>query len=1111
MRNSFLYFVVVFLLAVNFFAVSPPGQMNYQGVLRDDDGVPLDGLYDMVFTFFSDATAGDEILIDSHQAAGSGAVTVSEGLFNVALASGTLTDGSGSGTYTALSNVFADYGEVWIQVNIGGEDLSPRVRVLASAYALNADSLDGLDSTAFLTSESDPSVGSLTSGKWCTSPDGLIVECTSDLPVVSDGDWTISGSDLYSSQAGAVGVGTTTPERKLHVEGNMLVKTYGAVILDQEQALVPAQWSANFAWQSFTAGMDGTLSSISVNLRSPYSDESNCTALVRIYSGEGTVGAILYSQSIMLSGGWSWVPISLSTPLTVTTGNQYTIWIDPAANERSWIHCSAGDPYPGGRLNYDADWDASFRTYIGNGLSPALLVTDQSRIGVGTSTPTKNLHLFSQSNDDGLTFQVADNTYSQGLMFQNSGGFYTWRIYRKDNGASYPDLVFANGASGELSSLDDMVTFQHGGQVGIGNADPSYLLDVAGDIRTEGALRDAAGDSGTAGQILSSTGTGIDWITLLASTITSTDILNWNTAFGWGDHSTAGYLTDHLWTQNGDDIYFDTGYVGIGTDSPLGSLHVVAEEVLDQSQTQGNLVQSPSSLRWQSFTAGLDGDMVRITFLETGINGASRDFDFYEGEGTGGTLLHHDTVQLVSGEDTYIFSTPVAITAGQVYTFALSGPSLIMPMDNTNTYTRGRCDVSSNNDYHFATYLHSSDGGMIVTGGRVGIRTDSPSYTLDVNGDMKTEGIVFRDPENGNTAVELRASDSGYPDTGIALRALTNPNNGDPIFRILSSGGNERLRVDHNGFLSTTNSLQVTGLTENYFAGNVGIGITPSYQLQLSQNSAAKPTSNTWTVASDFRLKKDIRPFMDGMNVVSRINPIWYRYNGLAGMPTDTEGVGIIAQEIAPVAPYTIHSTSMRLREGGEETEEFLGFDSGPLTFVLINALKELDARLMRIEGISEWADQASFPEENDKPHFQKSSENEVEKEFSHDSDSDLQGVKAFEYLPLAYPVEPGSVLALNPANGEELYPCNLEADPMVVGIAGESRQGRVMTIVSGVAFVRTDASMASIRRGDLLVSSPLHGHAMKMKAFIPGTVIGKALEPLDSGTGMIRVLVMMR
>ena len=35
----------------------------------------------------------------------------------------------------------------------------------------------------------------------------------------------------------------------------------------------------------------------------------------------------------------------------------------------------------------------------------------------------------------------------------------------------------------------------------------------------------------------------------------------------------------------------------------------------------------------------------------------------------------------------------------------------------------------------------------------------------------------------------------------------------------------------------------------------VGIGTTsPSYQLQLSTDSAAKPTSNTWTIASDARI-----------------------------------------------------------------------------------------------------------------------------------------------------------------------------------------------------------------------------------------------------------------
>jgi hypothetical protein len=33
----------------------------------------------------------------------------------------------------------------------------------------------------------------------------------------------------------------------------------------------------------------------------------------------------------------------------------------------------------------------------------------------------------------------------------------------------------------------------------------------------------------------------------------------------------------------------------------------------------------------------------------------------------------------------------------------------------------------------------------------------------------------------------------------------------------------------------------------------------------------------------------------------------------------------------------------------------------------------------------------------------------------------------------------------------------------------------------------------------------------MKMQNFVPGTVIGKALESLETGTGIIKVLVMLR
>lgn len=69
---------------------------------------------------------------------------------------------------------------------------------------------------------------------------------------------------------------------------------------------------------------------------------------------------------------------------------------------------------------------------------------------------------------------------------------------------------------------------------------------------------------------------------------------------------------------------------------------------------------------------------------------------------------------------------------------------------------------------------------------------------------------------------------------------------------------------------------------------------------------------------------------------------------------------------------------------------------------------------------------------------------------------------------------------------------------------------GRVVTLGSFKA-IKVDASFGAIEAGDLLVSSSNSGYAMRSDDPKVGTVIGKALAGLQSGTGLIPVLVQSR
>src|SRR5262249_41983395 len=133
-----------------------------------------------------------------------------------------------------------------------------------------------------------------------------------------------------------------------------------------------------------------------------------------------------------------------------------------------------------------------------------------------------------------------------------------------------------------------------------------------------------------------------------------------------------------------------------------------------------------------------------------------------------------------------------------------------------------------------------------------------------------------------------------------------------------------------------------------------------------------------------------------------------------------------------------------------------------------------------------------------------------------------LQNADCAEEFEIAAVVEPGTVMVID-ENGR-LRPCDGAYDRRVAGVvsgAGECRPaitlGRTPSAVDrmpvalvGRVFCKADACEGSIEVGDLLTTAPRTGHAMKAtdptRAF--GAVLGKALAPLRSATGLIPILV---
>jgi len=128
------------------------------------------------------------------------------------------------------------------------------------------------------------------------------------------------------------------------------------------------------------------------------------------------------------------------------------------------------------------------------------------------------------------------------------------------------------------------------------------------------------------------------------------------------------------------------------------------------------------------------------------------------------------------------------------------------------------------------------------------------------------------------------------------------------------------------------------------------------------------------------------------------------------------------------------------------------------------------------------------------------------------------------EWVESSQSLPAGTVVVLDQTKFNQVIASSRAYDTRVAGVVsaqpgitlGEKGDGKVLVATTGRVKVRVDATNGPVQVGDLLVTSDIEGVAKKSEPLLlggvqihrPGTLIGKALEPLARGTGEILVLL---
>jgi hypothetical protein len=660
---------------------------------------------------------------------------------------------------------------------------------------------------------------------------------------------------------------------------------------------------------------------------------------------------------------------------------------DPVSAERGSLIATSS-----GNMRMYGTSTAEFYT----GSLERMRITSAGNVGIGTTAPASGFRLDVQNSSSSVArFYQPTAGQNTDLYIDNVGSANNFLISRRSNGESW---FYNSGADPFVfhTSATERMRIDSSGNVGIGTSSPASLLHVNSSsasrfILTTGTTTQFTGAFTSLYNTNSSMGNqaGVSIGSFISDTSASKGyftILQINSSGSYVQDLLKYDFDTNFWslsTSNSERMRIDSsGNVGIGTSSPSQILQIRRDASNAQTQllvenygaTNGSAAirLGAANAHGAEYYVSSTGAAVLGAFTATPLLFTTNNFermritsagDVGIGTSSPGARLEA-SISAASGERA-IQARNTSTVQFSGATTALVGPSTTSTrFTHFNTNAGGtqaefaiqKGDGSGGFSAALAGYNYTSDFWYFSTAGtermridssgNVGIGINAPLFKLDVRGG---DGTIANFVGAGGSfhGLGVSASDASASNYRGIFYDVRNEN-GLPVCNMLAdvlTDGSSAWSWSTTPAGSRTSDrrverMRITGGGEVYIAGTTDQG---AFNLQC--NGTGVWGAGAYVNGSDARIKEDVSPLTSGVDVVSRLNPVQFRYKSDWSKDTNLQP-GFIAQELQTALADQPYAEGV-VYQG----PQYMSVAYQTLIPVLTKAIQELSAKVAALEA----------------------------------------------------------------------------------------------------------------------------------------------------------------